>query len=243
MDTGPFCWLVLRLEAPLVSFGDVAVDGLRPTARFPGQSMVTGLLGAALGWGWTRPRALARLQDCLVCASFAVRCGPLVEDLQSAQLAADDVMWTTRGVPEGRAGATYGPPYQRRCGYWSDAAYRVVLRVREGAGDVSGVQLEAALLSPARVLSIGRRACLPGAPLLGSGNESRWVRGRCAYDALGEAARGLGRCEAQWPVGEGPVEGINVKDTVEVADVRAWEAGFHQGARVVVRGWVGDPAA
>ena len=41
--------LVFQLEAPLSSWGDVAVGEYRPTAEYPGQSAILGLLAAALG--------------------------------------------------------------------------------------------------------------------------------------------------------------------------------------------------
>lgn len=40
--------LILRFEAPLMAFGGVAVDERLPTSRFPGLSMVCGMIGNAL---------------------------------------------------------------------------------------------------------------------------------------------------------------------------------------------------
>ena len=41
--------LIFQLEAPLSSWGEVAVGEYRPSAEYPSQSAVQGLLGAALG--------------------------------------------------------------------------------------------------------------------------------------------------------------------------------------------------
>ena len=41
--------LLLRLEAPLMSFGSVLVDKRGPTDRHPGTALITGLLANALG--------------------------------------------------------------------------------------------------------------------------------------------------------------------------------------------------
>ena len=42
--------LVLRLDAPLMSFGGVIVDHHNVTERFPGLSLFAGLFANALGW-------------------------------------------------------------------------------------------------------------------------------------------------------------------------------------------------
>ena len=41
--------LILRLRGPLMAFGDVAVDEIRPTDLLPGLSEMTGLIANALG--------------------------------------------------------------------------------------------------------------------------------------------------------------------------------------------------
>ena len=43
-------WLVLRLEAPLLAFGGVAIDQVGVTRDYPAASMLTGLLASALGY-------------------------------------------------------------------------------------------------------------------------------------------------------------------------------------------------
>ena len=54
--------LLLRLEAPLMSFGTTAVDHRRPVQAWPAVSMLTGLLANALGWERSDNVALDRLQ-------------------------------------------------------------------------------------------------------------------------------------------------------------------------------------
>jgi len=43
--------LILRLDAPLMSFGGVMIDQHGFIERFPGTSLLTGLVANALGWG------------------------------------------------------------------------------------------------------------------------------------------------------------------------------------------------
>ena len=55
-------WLVLRFDAPLMAFGSVAVDQVGPVRDFPAASMLTGLIGNALGWRWSESTALQSIQ-------------------------------------------------------------------------------------------------------------------------------------------------------------------------------------
>lgn len=66
-------WLVLRLSAPMMSFGAVAIDQVGPTARWPGASMLTGLIGNALGWDWDDRAAHQTLQDRLRFGAMEMR--------------------------------------------------------------------------------------------------------------------------------------------------------------------------
>ena len=98
-------WLVLQFDAPLMAFGGVAVDQVGPVRDFPAASMLTGLIGNALGWHWSETTALQLIQDRMIFGARREREGTLLTDTQNAQLAKTDKGWTTRGVVEGRAGA------------------------------------------------------------------------------------------------------------------------------------------
>lgn len=148
-----------------MSFGGVAVDQVGPTRRFPAASALTGLIGNALGLDWSDRAAHQNLQERLIFASALIREGHLLTDSQNAQLSKTDKGWTTRGMPEGRDGASYGAPHRRRRDYLADAELRVVLRLTEGRPDLD--MLAEALNRPARPLFIGRKPCLPSRPMLG----------------------------------------------------------------------------
>ena len=62
-------WLVIRLQAPLMAFGGVAVDQVGPTRDFPATSMLTGLFANALGLHWSDRMAHQALQDRLIFAA------------------------------------------------------------------------------------------------------------------------------------------------------------------------------
>jgi CRISPR system Cascade subunit CasD len=213
-------WLHLRLTAPLMAFGGVAIDQVGPTRDFPSASALTGLLANALGWRREDSAAHQALQDRLEFGALIAREGRLLTDIQNAQLGAKDRGWTTWGRPDERAGATYDSPHRRRRDYLADGDCRVVLRLAPGEGpDLE--TLAQALERPARPLFIGRKPCLPSAPLFAG-----WVEGQDARTAL--AALALpGR--AQWPMtGDEPGQ--------DLPDLRNWTSGLHGGSRRVCEG-------
>lgn len=213
-------WLHLRLSAPLMAFGGVAIDHVGPTRDFPSASALTGLLGNALGWQRTQGAAHQALQDRLEFGAIIVQQGRLLTDMQNAKLGGNDRGWTTWGRPDERAGATYDSPHRRRRDYLADHDCRAVMRLLPGDGpDLE--TLAAALDRPARPLFIGRKPCLPSAPLFAG-----WVTGDDARTAL--AGLGLpGR--AIWP---------QTDDTAssDIADLRNWVSGLHGGSRRICEG-------
>src|SRR5690606_28426434 len=149
---------VLRLEAPMVAFGGVAIDQVGVTRDFPAASMLTGLIGNALGWHRTDTARHQNLQDRLI---FAARrdAEPVparLTDMQNAQLGKTDRGWTTWGQPEGRDGASYAAPHRRQRDYLADLCVTVVLRLADrpedrgpGADSLHIEEIEAAFHRPA----------------------------------------------------------------------------------------------
>ena len=235
-------WLVVRFEGPLMAFGGIAVDHMRPTRDFPAASMVTGLIGNALGWHWCDAERHQNLQDRLVFAAYKERRGYLLTDMQNAALNREDEGWTTWGVPERRTGAysTYDSPHRRRREYHADASARLVLRLEHAEEAPTIAALTQAFHCPVRPLFIGRKPCLPSRPFV-SANADRYVEGSTAYDALCTLASrnpSSGRKQALWPLGEGPEHGTCVERIVERRDLRNWRKGVHAGNRSVVEGWI-----
>ncbi|MCE2523979.1 MAG: type I-E CRISPR-associated protein Cas5/CasD [Rhodobacteraceae bacterium] len=217
-------WLTLQLEAPLMSFGGEAIDQLGPTQDYPAVSMLTGLLANALGWHWNDRDALQRLQDRLIFASACLRPGEKLTDSQNAQLSKSDRAWTTHGIPEGRAGASYAAPHRRRRDYLQDGALLVVLRLEPKDEVPSLDSVETALFNPARPLFIGRKSCLPTAPIL-----KKSIMAESAHTALTLLAP---KCTAIWPLGEGP-DGDRVSN---LTDQRNWRTDLHGGSRIAIEG-------
>lgn len=222
-------WLHLRLAAPLMAFGGVAVDHVGPTRDFPSASALTGLLANALGLRREESTHHQALQGRLIFGALSVlpgaRATPLfVTDSQNAKLEKSDRGWTTWGVPEGRAGATYDSPHRRRRDYLADHETRVVLRLAAGDGPTLD-DMAAALDRPARPLFIGRKPCLPTQPLLAGRLEG--ATAYAALKALGISGRAI------WP-DEG--DGTDNALRHDLADLRNWQSGLHGGSRVVMEG-------
>ena len=232
-------WLILRLEAPLLAFGGVAIDQMGVTRDFPAASMLTGLLANALGWRRTEWAAHQALQDRLI---FAARWeresgADVLTDIQNAKLDGKDAGWTTWGQPEERRGASYDGPHRRQRDYHPDACLTLAMHLAPSEPAPTLDTLAAALDRPARPLFIGRKPCLPSAPL----RQRDFVIAPNAYAALQKCPRSpdaTGRARALWPLGEGPSTGDAVDRIIDLPDLRNWRTGLHGGTRRIVEGIV-----
>ncbi len=215
--------LILRLEAPLMSFGDVAIDEIRPTRRLPGRSLLTGLVGNALGYEHRDVDALDRLQQRLRFAARLDREGESLRDFQTAEISQDDPLWTTRGVPAERKGGahSYSGPVLRQRHYRADAAVTVALTLAPPDEAPDMLAVEAALRRPERPLFFGRKCCLPARPVLDGAVEAQSLM--AALDALAESHPSA-LIETEDDPAEPPGRRI-----VEVADRRDWRLGLHAG--------------
>ncbi|ROR32702.1 type I-E CRISPR-associated protein Cas5/CasD [Inmirania thermothiophila] len=242
--------LILRLDAPLMSFGGVIIDQHGFTERFPGKSLLTGLLANALGW---RHGDFERLQALQARLEYAARWDVPPErlvDYHTVDLGQPKMRepgWTTRGEVEHRAGgpdARYGTHIRYRH-HWADGLMTVALALTgEGEPDLETVRQ--ALTRPARPLFLGRKACLPARPLLDpepmrQGPDllailravPRWDRhGRPRQDT------GVEKMEACWPADLGIPEGTR-GEIRRVYDLRDWPNQLPAGSRERAEGILG----
>ncbi len=225
-------WMHLRLEAPLASFGGEAIDAFGVTRDFPSQSMLTGLLANALGWTRAMREEHQNLQERIFFGAVhdsdpAMR---KLTDYQTAKLGSADKAWSTRGYPIGRSGgpATFKGSHQRWRDFHADLRLSVVLRlVLDDTAPLLDT-LEAALSRPARPLFIGRKPCLPTAPIFHG-----WIEDRSLVNALCRVAPEGVECEALWPRSAGTEKADAV---FSMTDERNWISGLHGGMRQVCRG-------
>ena len=229
--------LILNLEAPLMSFGGETIDNLGVIRPFPAISMLTGLLANAMGWRRVERQRHQDLQDRLV---FAARIdrephgGLRMQDFQTAQLGASDKGWTTRGAPEERAGGanTYKSPHLRYRDYYADMRVTVALRLDPSGAEPTLDGLARALEQPARPLFIGRKPCLPSAPLFGGFCDGGTALTALLSVPLGDETSARPDIRVQWPEREGADE-IQDSRAQMITDERNWVSGLHGGGRPV----------
>ncbi|MFO0094511.1 MAG: type I-E CRISPR-associated protein Cas5/CasD [Gemmatimonadaceae bacterium] len=222
--------LVLRLEAPMVAFGDVMVDNLGRIAEFPTTSALTGLIGNALGLDRTETNALARLQQRLRFACRIDARGPRLTDMQTAQLAQSDEWWTTHRVV-GRDGgaATYHSPHIRYRDFDCDVRLTVVCAFDPADEPPSVHTVASAFERPARPLFVGRKPCLPTRPM-----HEGVLTTRSLHEALRQVPWAAGQIRehapdqllVRLPVDEAPPRPLKY---LQLADRRNWTAGPHMG--------------
>ncbi|MBI5517951.1 MAG: type I-E CRISPR-associated protein Cas5/CasD [Deltaproteobacteria bacterium] len=228
--------LLLRLDAPLVAFGGPAVDENRTTMAFPGRSLLTGLLGNALGYDHRDHEALSRLQRRLRHAVREDHPGVPLVDYQTVDLSQPFLQggWTTRGAPESRGGASAEGTHIKYAHYLADAVFTVALTLTPTDEAPTLDALEAALRSPERPLFIGRKCCLPS---------STMALGRVTAGSLAEALQRAPLSSrapqdersflAWWPADEASEL---PSELITVTDERDWDNQIHGGRRWMRRG-------
>lgn len=160
-------YLIFQLQAPLSAWGETAVGEYRPSANYPNESALIGLLAAALGIDRNDEIQHQALQSELSFAIGVQSAGRLLRDYQTAQ------------VP-GRVALKNRPHRTRRDelnmskeelntilstrDYRQDAAYLVAVQT-EAESMFSLDDLAQAIQQPKFVLYLGRKTCPPSLPL------------------------------------------------------------------------------
>lgn len=224
--------LLLRFDAPMMSFGTTAVDNLGRTGPFPGRSLLTGLLGNALGYDHRDAELLTALQRRL---RHAVRrdCGGEVrKDYQTVDLGQpfllDEVAWTTRGKLDKRGGASNEGTHLRHRDYVVDSVFTIALTLVPADDDPGVAVLEAALRRPARPLFLGRKCCLPAAPILLGRSQAPSVRAAVIAAASVRHRQVDEPMRIWWPLGDDPPH-EHGSHRIEHTDERDWANQIHVG--------------
>ena len=159
-----------------------------------------------------------------------------MQDYQSAAINNTEQGWTTRGYPEGRSGGTYQNHLRYR-DYFADRRVTVALRLDPEAGELTLDDLAEVLQEPARPLFIGRKPCLPSAPLFAGFGDSETALAALRDWPL-DARRAPESVRLLWPDGE-DVDGIDANRRYMLTDQRNWVSGLHGGGRAGLRGGSG----
>ena len=228
-----------------MAFGGETIDNLGVIRDFPAQSMLTGLIANALGWRREESELHNKLQTRMVFGARLDREGTRFTEYQTARLLQGDAGWTTFGAPEGREPS---PSYkvdrqgeksltlQRYRDYHADAAVLVALRLEPAEESPTLDDVAEALRRPFRPLFLGRKPCLPTAPLFAG-----WVEAPDVLTALHNAAQIADKAHSRvlWPVGEGELAGSH---RIDLCDERNWTSGVHGGWRPVCVGRLSQEA-
>ena len=229
-------YMIMTLEAPMMSFGATSVDRLRPTGLFPGRSMLTGLIGNALGWRRQDHLKLQGLEERIRYAARVEHQGEdeptIMSDYQTAEVHQDDRAWTTSGRPEGRGGSkqTYEGPEPRTLEYVVDSRVMVALRLERPEEHPTLEEVSQALQTPARPLHIGRKCCIPETMIFTGFREAE-----TATKALMEEPARWNNTVVQWDPGEGN-DHLRLDRERWTSDTRDWANRIHTGRRRVSEG-------
>jgi CRISPR system Cascade subunit CasD len=235
--------LALRFDAPLMSFGGVVVDNLGVVQNFPALSLVTGLLANALGYDHAQVEAHQALQGRI---RYSVRCdrrGERIQDFQTVDLGQDFLVgtgWTTRGKAHGRDGASSKGTHIRYRDYQADSIHTVALTLLSSDQGPSLDAVAKALQLPARPLFLGRKCCLPAAPILLGRYQAEDLYQALALIPLPPAGRRDPgpTYRAWWPEGDGVGQAGR---TLMACDHRDWANQIHVGQRNVREGFISIP--
>ncbi len=246
--------LLLRFDAPLMSFGGVVVDQHNRTDPFPYRAMLTGLLANALGMSRHDDAGIAALQHRIRYAARRDRKGSNLVDYQTVDFGPKGSMtsalgWTTRGELEERKGgdASDGTHIRFRH-YLADAIVTVAITLDPADREPTLSAVSAAVREPARPLFLGRKCCVPSGPVWLAELQAESLR--AALEKTPRAGRlrpktaprsDAGKLHAVWPTSEGQdPELTRLWPRVEDRDT---SNAIHVGRRIYVEGLIDAPEA
>ncbi len=216
--------------------------------RFPALSMLTGLIANALGWRHGDIAPLESLQENLRYAARLDRVGTALldyqtVDLSSAWMRAETAGWTTRDRIAGRGGAKENATgtHQRYRHYRADSICTVSIGFESDSG-LSPDQAAEAIREPARPLFLGRKCCLPAAPLVVDVIDTPSLLAALAVHPRHPRAD-EGPLPATWWEGDNAEASAGESRVVAVTDERDWRNRVHVGRRLMREGRVDPPRA
>ena len=162
-------YLLFHLYGPMVSWGKIAVGGVRHSDVYPSKSAVLGLLAAALGIKRNEEEKLQRLQSDLSFGVCLDKPGQLIIDYHTAQVPSKNDLkkhphYTRRDellVPELNTILSTRE-------YYCDALYTVVLWQDNSETQFSLEKIRQALNNPIFAFYLGRKSCPAALPLKAS---------------------------------------------------------------------------
>jgi CRISPR system Cascade subunit CasD len=239
--------LILRFDAPLISFGAPMIDQNGVVQAFPALSMLAGLIGNALGWDHRDAPKLDALQERIRYAARVDRSGEALVDYQTVDLGQPwmdpkRAGWTTRGQIADRGGASSDTTHIRYRHYRADSVVTAAVALANEAHPTTD-EVASALQNPARPVFLGRKCCLPASPIL-----RQIIDAKSLMAALSsfprDAQRGdAGPLPAWWWEGDDATGAVGGSRIIAVTDERDWADQVHVGRRFMREGLLDPPEA
>ena len=219
-------FFTMRLRAPLASFVGPKVDGTPQSLPIPARSMITGLIGSALGLRRSDHDTLQAIQDTLRMAVVVHRSKGELIDYQTADLGKPYLrgpMWSSgRSVIVREGIEKEGTRIQSRP-YVMDVDMTVVVQLADGA-PVTAEEILKALDLPARPLGVGRMNCPPSDRIAGEILEAETFESAVSQIAEGDLYLPVDAVQMLW----GDV-------LVSIPGTCDWRSRRHGGAEGFVR--------
>ncbi len=161
-------YLVLRLSAPLMSFGEGDYWDIRGTGVFPTKSAVVGILAACFGWSREETEKIAGLSGDISVSVRQDNTFPILRDYHT-------ILNTLKsdGKPNENAVQSYRH-------YLMDAEFSVLIWPRN---DSLYQEIKSALFDPVWPVFLGRKSCIPCVPVFW-GEETEMDDAKKAFENL-----------------------------------------------------------
>jgi CRISPR system Cascade subunit CasD len=162
----------MRLAAPVASLSGPRIDTVGYHLPIPSRSMVTGIIGAALGIEYGQPDTLQRVQDSMRLAVVVHREGRVVQDYQTVRMGSHHMlgpMWWYDGKQLGVMKRAGGEPERTITGQrplTCDYEATIIVELLPGS-TFSASEILDALRAPVHPLCVGQRSCIPSLPIAG----------------------------------------------------------------------------
>ena len=165
-------FFTMRLVAPIASLQGARIDTHSDALPVPTRSVVTGLIGAALGIGYGQPELLQHIQETMRLAFVVHKASTIERDYQTVRMGLRHLigpMWWHDGHRLGvinRAGGEEERTITGERPLICDLDLTVAVQLLPAA-PFSAQTILKALREPVHPLGVGQRSCLPTEPIAG----------------------------------------------------------------------------
>ncbi|QIG47924.1 type I-E CRISPR-associated protein Cas5/CasD [Nordella sp. HKS 07] len=222
-------FFTIRFKGPLAALQGPRIDGEPQTLPIPTPSLITGMIGAALGISRAEAERLQALQDGMRLACVVHKPGVEVIDYQIADLSKPYLvgpMWSSGARIVEREGSQITGLRQQWKPYLADVDMTLVVELDPSAPNTAE-EIIAAFHEPARPLFLGRSSCPPDVALAGAIIEAAGLE-----DAVNKVASERSSALIYLPAGCTQPQWGDLP--VSIPGRRDWPANRHSGSELYV---------